>query len=96
MPDTKPTRHDRFDANVPGSADRHPGGYIAHDCARRHESGNAMTAVEAAAGARLVYVSDATTGIRRIRRGSRFSYVGSDNRAVRDPEVLLRISSRLL
>ncbi len=64
----------------------------AHDYARRHEWGNAMTAIEAAAGAGLVYVSDATAGIRRIRRGSRFSYVGSDNHTVRDPEVLLRIS----
>jgi DNA topoisomerase I len=51
-----------------------------------------MTAVEAATGAGLVYVSDATAGIRRIRRGSHFSYVGPNNRAVHDPAVLLRIS----
>lgn len=53
---------------------------------------SALTAVDAAADAGLIYVSDATAGIRRIRRGSRFSYVSPDNRAVRDPEVLLRIA----
>ena len=52
----------------------------------------ATTAVDAAAEAGLVYVSDTTAGIRRHRRGPRFFYVGPDNRVVRDPEVLLRIS----
>ena len=53
---------------------------------------SAMTAVDAATGAGLVYISDAMAGIRRIRRASHFSYVGPNNRAVRDPEVLLRIA----
>ena len=39
----------------------------------------------------LTYVSDATPGIRRRRRGSSFQYIGPDGRTVRDPDDLARI-----
>jgi DNA topoisomerase IB len=45
-----------------------------------------------AAQAGLVYVSDSQPGIRRLRRGKRFAYVGPDNRAVSDPAELRRIA----
>ncbi|HEX6738652.1 MAG TPA: DNA topoisomerase IB [Vicinamibacteria bacterium] len=44
-----------------------------------------------AAAAGLRYVSDAKPGIRRLRRGRGFRYVGADGAAVRDPVVLARI-----
>jgi DNA topoisomerase-1 len=50
------------------------------------------TAVAAATGAGLIYVSDTMAGIRRVRRGSTFSYVHADNQRVTDEEVLRRIS----
>jgi DNA topoisomerase IB len=40
----------------------------------------------------LVYVSEAMPGIRRIRRGDRFTYAGVDGRPVRDGRTLLRIA----
>lgn len=41
----------------------------------------------------LVYVTDGTPGIRRVRRGQGFAYVGPDGRPVRDAEVIARIRS---
>ncbi len=41
----------------------------------------------------LVYVSDREPGIRRIRRGARFAYLGLDDRPLRDSKVLKRIDS---
>jgi DNA topoisomerase-1 len=41
----------------------------------------------------LRYVSDDAPGIRRLRRGRHFTYVGPDGRPVRDPAVLARIRS---
>lgn len=48
-------------------------------------------AQEAAEEAGLRYVSDDAPGIRRIRRGRRFSYVLPDGQPVRDPATLERI-----
>ena len=45
-----------------------------------------------AAQAGLVYVSDSQPGIRRLRRGKRFVYVGPDNRTLTDPAELRRIA----
>lgn len=45
-----------------------------------------------AAQAGLVYVSDSQPGIRRVRRGMRFAYVGPGNRALTDPAELERIA----
>jgi len=52
----------------------------------------AATAMAAASEAGLVYVSDTMAGIRRVRRGSNFSYVDAANQRVVDKEVLRRIS----
>jgi len=46
---------------------------------------------EAAAAAGLRYVSDAGPGIRRLRRGKGFRYVGTDGATVRDPALRDRI-----
>jgi DNA topoisomerase-1 len=46
---------------------------------------------EAARSARLRYVSDAAPGIRRRRKGRGFSYVGTDDRPIRDRKELGRI-----
>jgi DNA topoisomerase I len=46
---------------------------------------------EVARQAGLRYSSDGDTGIRRVRRGRGFSYVGPDGKAIRDPETLARI-----
>ncbi len=48
---------------------------------------------ETLASVGLVYVSDSDPGIRRVRRGDRFAYLGIDRRTVRDPKVLRRIAS---
>src|SRR5881296_2074283 len=50
-------------------------------------------AVEAAAAARLRYVSDARPGIQRIRVGRGFKYLSADGTAVTDPQTLQRIRS---
>jgi len=50
-------------------------------------------ATEAAERAGLRYVSDLEPGIRRIRHGKGFRYVGPDGRAVNDRETLRRIRS---
>jgi DNA topoisomerase-1 len=47
--------------------------------------------VEAAEAAGLRYVTDATPGIRRKRRGRGFVYIGADGTEVRDPAELERI-----
>jgi DNA topoisomerase I len=47
----------------------------------------------AAAAAGLRYVSDASPGIRRRKRGKAFAYVDAQGRAVRDPDELSRIRS---
>ncbi len=54
---------------------------------------SAAEAIELTAAVGLVYVSDREPGFRRIRRGERFAYVGTDNRALRDAKELKRIAS---
>src|SRR5436189_1475648 len=49
--------------------------------------------VEAAAAARLRYVSDARPGIQRIRVGRGFKYSSADGTEVTDPQTLQRIRS---
>jgi DNA topoisomerase I len=49
--------------------------------------------VESAREAGLRYVSDDRPGIRRVRRGKGFRYVGTDDKPVRDPDTLRRIRS---
>jgi DNA topoisomerase-1 len=46
---------------------------------------------ESAREAGLQYVTDRMPGIRRLRAGKGFRYLGPDGRPVRDPETLLRI-----
>ena len=41
----------------------------------------------------LRYVTDARPGIGRRRRGTGFTYLGPDGKAIRDPEILARIRS---
>jgi DNA topoisomerase I len=65
---------------------------------RSHVSSRAPTSSpadpkEAAAVARLRYVSDTSPGIRRLRNGSGFRYVAPGGGALRDPETLRRIRS---
>jgi DNA topoisomerase I len=50
-------------------------------------------AAEAAHEAGLVYTTDQEPGIRRVRHGKRFEYVGPDGRRVRDAPTLERIRS---
>jgi DNA topoisomerase-1 len=52
--------------------------------------------VESARSAGLRYVHDDRPGIRRVRSGKGFRYVGPDGKAVRDPEVLRRIRSLVI
>lgn len=52
--------------------------------------------MEAARAAGLRYVHDYSPGIRRVRSGKGFRYVGPDGKAVRDPEVLRRIRSLVI
>jgi DNA topoisomerase I len=49
-------------------------------------------AIELTAAVGLVYVSDGEPGIRRVRRGERFAYLGTDRRTLRDAKVLKRIA----
>jgi DNA topoisomerase I len=53
-------------------------------------------AVAAAQAADLRHVSDLDPGIRRLRSGKGFRYVGPDGEKVRDPETLRRIRSLVL
>ena len=50
-------------------------------------------AIELTASVGLVYVSDREAGIRRVRRGERFAYLGTDDRTLRDAKTLQRIAS---
>jgi len=50
-------------------------------------------AIELSAAVGLVYVSDNEPGLRRVRRGERFAYLGLDDRALRDAKTLQRIAS---
>ena len=50
-------------------------------------------AIELTASVGLVYVADSEPGIRRVRRGERFAYLGTDDRTLRDAKVLKRIAS---
>ncbi|MEO8937936.1 MAG: DNA topoisomerase IB [Burkholderiaceae bacterium] len=50
-------------------------------------------AIELSAAVGLVYVSDADPGFRRVRKGQRFAYLGTDERTLRDAKVLARIAS---
>lgn len=52
--------------------------------------------VQSAKEAGLRYSSDAHPGIRRIRCGKGFRYVGPENSQVRDPETLARIKSLVI
>jgi DNA topoisomerase-1 len=52
-----------------------------------------ITPIDSAHAAHLRYVYDTRPGIRRIRCGRSFRYVGPDNKPVRDPETLARIRS---
>lgn len=54
---------------------------------------NSDTAAEAAQEAGLTYTTDAQPGIRRVRRGRRFEYLGPDGKAIRDGVTLDRIRS---
>jgi DNA topoisomerase-1 len=47
--------------------------------------------VHSAHAAGLSYISDETPGIRRVRRGRGFSYIGLDGKPIHDPETLTRI-----
>ena len=50
-------------------------------------------APQVAADAGLVYTSDAAPGIRRVRRGKVFAYIGTNNRPLTDRAELRRIAS---
>ena len=54
-------------------------------------SDNAADAAQMARAAGLLYVSDASRGIRRVRNGSGFGYHGHDGRRVTDDATLERI-----
>jgi len=49
-------------------------------------------AIELTASVGLVYVSDREAGIRRVKRGQRFAYLGTDDRTLRDAKTLQRIA----
>lgn len=51
------------------------------------------SSIQDARNAGLVHVSDARPGIRRVRRGKRFAYLGPDNRPLTDEAELKRIAS---
>jgi DNA topoisomerase-1 len=57
----------------------------------RNGDTNAESAQDAQ-NAGLVYVSDNQPGIRRVRRGQRFAYVGPDNKPIHDEDELQRIA----
>ncbi len=65
--------------------------------AQHHDSPTTLAsvaeAIELTASVGLVYVSDGEPGIRRVRRGERFAYLGTDDRTLRDAKVLQRIAS---
>jgi len=52
--------------------------------------------VESAKAASLRYVTDSTPGIRRVRRGTGFLYIGADGKVIRDTEQLRRFKSLVI
>ena len=68
----------------------------ATEATERTVSSGAADAVDAARSAGLYYVSDQTTGIRRVRSGKGFRFVTDDGRAVRDPAELKRIRALVI
>ena len=50
-------------------------------------------AIELSAAVGLVYVSDSEPGIKRVKKGDRFAYLGVDDRTLRDAKTLERIAS---
>lgn len=50
-------------------------------------------AIELSAAVGLVYVSDSEPGIKRVRKGERFAYLGTDDKSLRDAKTLQRIAS---
>jgi DNA topoisomerase I len=66
------------------------------DAAERRVAAAAPDPADAAAEAGLVYTSDDEPGIRRVRRGKRFDYVGPDGKRISDPATLDRIRSLVI
>lgn len=67
-------------------------GIHAADRGVRHTTaGSTDPAAEAAQEAGLVYTTDAEPGLRRVRRGKDFEYLGPDGRKVTDADTLDRI-----
>jgi DNA topoisomerase I len=66
------------------------------DAAERRVAAAAPDPAETAAEAGLVYTSDDEPGIRRVRRGKRFDYVGPDGKRISDPATLDRIRSLVI
>jgi len=52
--------------------------------------------VESAKAASLRYVTDSTPGIRRVRRGTGFVYIGSNGKVIRDADELRRFKSLVI
>ncbi len=50
-------------------------------------------AIELSAAIGLVYVSDAEPGFKRLKKGERFAYLGTDGKALKDAQHLKRIAS---
>lgn len=60
------------------------------------ETSRTLAAQENAKEAGLRYVSDITPGIRRVKKGQRFSYVGTNGKAVTDDATMKRIASLVI
>jgi DNA topoisomerase-1 len=77
---------------------KHPEIRAARRITRAHRQGPAVPAdpAEAAQVAGLRYVADTTPGIRRVRAGKGFRYVGADGKPVRRAEDLKRIRSLVI
>ena len=67
-----------------------------HAAQRRLSADPQDPAAEAAREAGLNYTSDDEPGIRRIRKGKRFDYVGPDGKLVRDRSTLERIRALVI
>jgi DNA topoisomerase-1 len=55
-----------------------------------------LEARRSAKAARLRYVTDTATGIRRVRRGQKFVYVSPQGKVIRDPVTLARIKGLVI
>ena len=64
--------------------------------ARRLTLSTAKDPLASARSAGLIYTSDTSPGIRRIKRGKAFAYVDPHKRAVRAPDTLARIRSLVI